>query len=481
MALDRSKFKSSSVAQLTQDDKDLNKNLGKKERISSNGHELDEGSNLLRLYPVHPDAVEADANASWVVPFVQTFLPAIVQEKDKQGVVIKDNKGNPKTKESVKPVYNAVIHAKGVTKDIVTEYIKLAGDWAKKNLKSEDDRKAFLEPIYGNYGKKINGITYPSKWVVYADKYPNANGDATPSFDRFFFKKSVKERLNVISQMETKGDPLGTDPFTDTEEGRAIEIFVNPDGDAKNYYTTELDSTTTTERLSSGKMVKVAKQYPLSDAQLEKFMGEKSLQELYSDCAGRKNFEAQLAGLELFDSKNQMGIFELPEWDKIVIEIDGFYPEEGEAETKNTDADEDIVEEDEEEEDNTDEFDLLNRQELQAYAKREKTGILVKPSISDSQLRDLLRTWLAASEPLTQEPLPNDDDFVEGDEPEVLPVAKKSQKQQDKDNEDFLAEMSTPVKATFVEEVEEAPKKETATVSSIDRLAALRAKNKARA
>lgn len=480
MAVDRSKFKSSSVSQLTQSDKDLNKSMGRKERNNSNGHELDEGSNLLRIYPIHPDVAEADPKATFAVPFVQTFLPAIVDEKDKEGNIIKDAKGVAKTKLSVKPVFNAVVHAKGATKDLVDEYIKLATDWGKKNIPVESERKLFLEPVYGNFAKKINGITYPAKWVVYADKYPNANPDATPVFDKFFFKKSIKDRLNIISQMETKGDPLGTDPFTDIEEGRAISIFVNPDGGATGYYTTDLDSTTTKEVLGNGKTVKVPKAYPLSDDQLERFLAEKTLQEIFGNCAGRKNFEIQLAGLELFDSKNSMGIFELPEWEKIVVELDGFYPENGTEETKAAAKVEEV--EEEEEEDNSDEFDYMNRQELQAYARSNKTGIVVKPSMSDLVIREQLRKWLAASGELVQEPLPTDDDYVDpSPEVKTTPVAKVVEEVEEKD--DFLETMNAPVKKTFFEEEEEAATAATIAKkeSAAERLAKLRNKNKAAA
>lgn len=428
--IDRSKFKKTSVSQLAQSDKELNKSLGRKEKGSQNGHELDEGLNLLRIYPVHPAISETDPTATFTHPFVQTFLPAMVEEK-KDGKVVTDASGNAKLRESVKPVYNAIIHGKRA-KDLVDEYIKLATSWAKEHIKNEDERKAFLEPVYGNYGKKINGITYPAKWVMYCDKYPGAMPDAKPVFDKFFFKKSIKERLNVLSQMESKNDPLGTDPYTDIETGRAISIKVDKEGGATGYYTTEFDSTTTSEVLKSGKTVKVAKEYPLSDEQLENFLAQKPLQELFGNIARRKNFEAQLAGLEMFDTKNKMGIFGLPAWDTIVIELDSYYPEDGAEATEEVPDetyDNDTIPE-------GDEFDLLNRQELQSYAKTNKTGILVKPGMSDDDIRTALRLWVESTV-IPNDPLPGEEGYVEPEA--VVPVVKEEVK------DNFVAEMNTPV------------------------------------
>lgn len=491
MAIDRSKFKGTSSSQMVQADKNLNKALGKKEK-ESNGHDLDEGSNLLRFYPVHPEISEKDDKAQFTEPFVQTFLPAMVWEKDGDGKFIFTDKENKehKLKLSVKPVFNSKIHG-GTKKDLLEEYINLAGRHAKSKLTEESERKTYLEPIYGNFAKKINGITYPAKWVAYADKYPNANPDAQPVFDKFFFKKSIKERLNIISAMETKNDPLGTDPFTDLDEGRAVSIFVNKEGGAQNYYTTELDSNTTSEVLKSGKTVKVAKQYPLSDEQLENFLKHKPLKELYGNCAKRKNFEAQLAGLELFDNKHNMGIFALPEWDDIVIECDSYYPETDDTPDTVTDAvdnsgADNIT-------DSGDEFDLLNRKELQAYAKDNKTGVLVKPGMSDDDVRNTLRIWLEGAT-IPHVALPGEEGYVEPVDERVIATVKEKETEADKQS--FLDDLNSSNGKTtgfsgiankLIDESNAADQKEKVTEleknpppSASDRLKALRLKtNKA--
>jgi hypothetical protein len=457
MAIDRSKFKKTSAAQLAQADKNLNKAMGKRENGFSNGHDVDEGINLFRIYPVHPDIAEKDPTAVFAVPYVSTFLPAMVQVKDQQtGKPIEEN-GKPKIKESVKPVYNAKVHG-GMKKDLVEEYIRLANKNAKDMNLNENDRKEYLKYVYGSYNsydpsKSIQGINYPQVWIVYADKFAGGNPSATPIFDEWRLKKSIKERLNKIAAVEAANDPLGTDPFTDIEEGKAVRVLKDTKtGDAKNTYTTELDNSTVSE-LVNGKTYKVQKTYPLTDSQLEQFLAAEPLHIKYGKkLATRKNFENQLSSLELFDQKYNMGIFDLQEWNDIVIEIDGFYPENDGTEPNGTN-DEDTVDQIEEVVDeNQDEFDLMDRKELQAFAKENKTGILVKPSLSDDEVREKLREWKKTSE-IPHVPLPNDD-----------------KEEVNNEKEEFLKDLKG-------EKTEE----ETKPVSAKDRLATLRAKTQGKA
>jgi hypothetical protein len=465
MAIDRSKFKKTSASQLAQQDKELNKTMGRKERTFSNGHEVEEGSNLFRIYPVHPDIAEKDPTAVFAVPFVQTFLPAMVQEKDKDNKPVLEG-GKPKLKLSVRPVFNAKVHGK-FKKDLVEEYIQLAIKNAKDMDLSEEDRKEYLKGIYGAYSpdpkKSINGINYPQAWVVYADKYPSANPAATPSFDEWRLKKSVKDRLNKISAVEAANDPLGTDPFTDIEEGKAVKVLKDSEAKpATNIYTTELDSTTFNEVIN-GKTYKLPKTYPLTDTQLEHFLAQEPLHVKYGKkLATRKNFEAQLTGLELFDAKYEMGIFELSEWSETVQEIDGYYPENG---TEASPDEEPVVEVSEvEETTDGDEFDLLDRKELQAFCKENKTGILVRPALSDDDIRNKLREWKKNSV-IPHKTLPNEEGHVEEEVETVVVAEKKAETTEDR--EAFLNDLKGTQSTV-----------DTKSLSAKDRLNLLRNKGK---
>jgi predicted transcriptional regulator len=74
--------------------------------------------------------------------------------------------------------------------------------------------------------------------------------------------------------------------------------------------------------------VKVTKNLSLSDEQLENLMQARTIVYKYGKkVATRKNFETQLAGLEIIDNKYNLGIFGTDEWNEIVLECDEYYPE----------------------------------------------------------------------------------------------------------------------------------------------------------
>lgn len=491
MAIDRSKFKKTSVSQLAQSDKDLNRTMGRKEK-TGNGHVIDEGLNLFRAYPAHPDGGEKD---SFVVPFVQTFLPAVVDDKDDRGNIKKDAAGNPLKRETVRPTWNAKVHG-GKKKDLIEEFINLCWKKTKDDKMDEDTKKKFMMPVYGAYNAKdpkkgMQGIAYPLAWVMYADKYPSGNASAAPAFDELRIKKSVKERMNKLSAIEGGDDPLATDPFSDIEEGRAFKIFKDKEQEnPNNIYATELDNTTVTEVIGT-RTVKIQKTFPLTDAQLELFLKEKPLTEKYGPkLATRKNFEAQLAGLEILDNKYKMGIFELNEWGEIVLEIDGYYAEVDAVDPENevlgvevnTRAAEEIIPEDD-----TDEFELMNRQELTAYAKEYKTGILVRPALTDDLLRGKLRVWKADQVALPADPLPGEEGYVEQVKESVVnPVAAPAPltivgkpiitPEVAAERQAFLDDLNGKK-----DEVKTAPAAEVVNMSAADKLKALRAKSALRA
>lgn len=432
MAIDKTKFKRTSAAQMQQADANVNRTLGKKER--GDNLSFDDGMNLIRIYPPHPE--EDGGGDQFAEPIVTAFVPAIVQEKDKQGNLIwLDNaKTRPKMKETVRPVFNSKIHG-GTKKDLLEEYIRLALAKAK-DLYGNDKfaREKFLEPIYGNFSKNINGINYQTKWKMYVDKYPNADPDQKPTFGPIEIKKAVKTRLNKIAAMEAGNDPMGYEPFTDIEEGRAVKVNYNKDAEkADDYYTTELDMSSVEVLLQGGKKGKVTRTYPLSEEQLEKFMQVTPLAKILKGVFKRKDFETQYEGIVLLEKKHNLGVIESEEWADLVEEISEYYPEEEDnkdqqeqggqqnqnAGTTNSTASDEVEEEEEEDDEvesgtegDEDEFTLLDRSELKAYAKEKKTGIVVMKNMSDDDIRVALRNWKKAAE-IPHIPLPGEEGYKE--------------------------------------------------------------------
>ena len=377
MAIDRSKFKTSSAAAMKQADQETEAVVKNKENVNADYLKITPGSNKFRIYPYHPDG----GGDTFAEAKVIHWLPTEVAERDSNNNVVNDPKtGKPKLKRTSKPIFNSKIHA-GTKKDIVEEYISFAEKIAKETYNDENQRKAFLEPIFGNFAKKVNGITARASWVVYADKI---EGTGKKVFGRLEIGKAIKQRLNAIAANESSSEPLGTDPFTDINDGRAIVVIYNKEADKpQDYYITEIDS-------SFDKVSKMITLYPLTDEDLDKFEKYPSLASMLKNSYKRKDFDNALKGLKMFDDDNELGIFGYDEFLDTADEISQLYPEDGEAAV-------------EAEEVSGDKFDQMNREELKAFIRDNKTGHVVRKEITDDMIRVQLREWELGDEESVEE------------------------------------------------------------------------------
>lgn len=410
----RNKLKASPVAVLEANDQALDKAMGR-DYGNSDYHKVVPGRNVFRIYPPHESVDPVSKRpCTFAEAKVVTFLPAMVVDRDSSGKEQKDDTGKVKMKLGRKPVFNCTIHGKldptghPLSKDAVDEFIRLCQDKAKALYPDDEEkRKKYLEPIYGLYSKdpnkKVDGITYNATWVCYADK---VSGESS-KFALLELKKAVKNRLNVISAIESGDDPLGTDPFTDIDEGRAVVIVYNDKAEqASDYYQTEIDSSTTQEELPDGRKVKIQKVFPLTDAQIEAFYSDKiiPLAKMFRNAFTRKDLDLQLWGLREIDKKYELGIFETDEFQTIAETIAALYPKEEENEETSeetaqepaqTTSSKPIAKEAKKDQDD---YDLMDREELKEFSKDNNTGILIKPEsvMSTDALRDRLREWEAS-------------------------------------------------------------------------------------
>ncbi len=409
--IDRSAFKATSVQTL----KDRDKEIGVTQGGDASRLKIEVGSNIFRVYPPHPDG----GGDSFTEAKVTHWLPMDVEDK-KDGELQYDSKGKIKMKRISKPIFNSIIHG-NTKKDIIDEYIKAAEKYAKDTYTKDDERKEYLKPVFGFFSKdqklNVQAITQTPKWVMYADQLTlNAANEITAKkFGDLEIGKAVKFRLNAISASESSNEPLGTDPFSDIEEGRAINITYN-DKAAKpqDYYLTEMFAPM--QKGSGGKFTL----YPLSDEDLEKFLEEKPLAKRFRNCYTRKDYDWALKGLKIIDDENNMGIFSLESFLDVVEEISAYYPEIVSEEKEIADMFDDknrktspakpakveatkevkvikaeptnhpleVITHEE-----RDGFDDMDRAALIAFAKDEKTGIIVKPSLKDNEIRQMLRAW----------------------------------------------------------------------------------------
>ncbi len=297
--IDRSALKATSVAKSQEADELLSSKLSDPSRTEY--LKIADGSNIFRIFPPHPDS-----GYTFTVPRVVHRLPILVDELD-------DKKNKTGKKIFIyKSVFNSKVHG-DAPNDLIEEYKRLAEEKARRISSNSDTQKEYLRPIYGFFSKdktkSIQGITPQETWICYASKIV---GDNVIN-GRLEIKKAVKNRLNQISALETDGDPLGTDPFTDPDDGRAIKIVYNSNADKpQDYYQVEIYAPTI--KGSRGQI----QLFPLTDEQLDWFSQVTPLSEIYQKCFTRRDFELQLEGLQNFDKMHKMGIFESEEFLEIV-------------------------------------------------------------------------------------------------------------------------------------------------------------------
>jgi hypothetical protein len=408
MAIDRSKYKNlgANGEQMKEADKKAAEILGKTDNAGRAGYlSIKEGVNVYRIYPPHP---EADGGGIWFAqPKATVFLPVLIEERDDEGKVIMEN-GVARKKEGRKSVFNARIHGPQrilengervpvFEKDLVDEYIRIAVKHANEkwpNVKRDEkslaatEKAAFLSKIYGSFNQKdpkksIQGLKYQLSWVSYVDEIVGT----TKTFGRIEWKKTIKDRFNVLAALENANDPLGTDPFTDIDEGRAVIVTYDKNAVPKtNCYSTDIDSSTIEDVNSQGKKIKVQRTYPLSDQEIENWLKQPPLAKLLENVFTKKDFDLQLEGLERHDKFHKLGIFNSPEFQEVAEEIAGYFVNE---------SDDEQDEEDENSEETSgekhDQYSVMDRTELKKEIKKRELPITIKSSMSEDDLRAFLR------------------------------------------------------------------------------------------
>jgi hypothetical protein len=120
---------------------------------------------------------------------------------------------------------------------------------------------------------------------------------------------------------------------------------------------------------------------------LEKFLNFPPLSTLYKNCYTQKDFDIALAGLNIFDDKNEFGVFANQDFLDEAEAMRKLYPEsklEKRTDVETVNA-ENI--------DTEDKFELMNRDELKEYSRTNKTGVAIHSKLTDDDLRALLKEW----------------------------------------------------------------------------------------
>ena len=406
MANFREKFKATKI-------KDLKKAVDKDDAmvgVSNNDYlNLEDGKTLkIRIFPAHP------GHEQFYVPKKCYWLsfPAEDGGDNKRGTVL-----------------DSIVHG-GTKMDLVQEYVK----YAKKKYGDDDDK---METLTGT-GMNSNALNPQYSWLCYAS-IVTPDEELHPKV--WEFKKMVRDALNKLAFDEDNDEPIEVDPFTDPDDGLvlAVKYLKKPNKKkGENYY--EVDFAKTGKK-------KEAYSRAITDEELEAFSRLKPLNEVVPRYT-KKEFDRALEGLQCWDEEFDFNLFDDDEWLEIVEAVKEQYngssddDDEDEKPKKKTvkktskkveeeeDADdeeekkpakksakkkveeepedsedEDSDEEDsddeddsEEEETDSDEFDDMDRKELKHYIKENELEITVKKSMSDDDIRDLIREAVADSD-----------------------------------------------------------------------------------
>jgi len=371
----RAKFKATTLGTLSEQSTQVSEVIGRS-RVSF--HKITEGNNYFRLAPAHTDS------KSYLYPLCVHYLPH--QEKDDQGKTITRNK----------PIFNARIHG-GAAKDIVEEYIKLAYRIANDEYDDRNDQKEFMKYITGyNAGKKyIGGIRPNTSWVGYAWDLKEQNDQVVfGDLARLQLRQSTYDDLRVLASRDSG---VGTEPYTDIDEGMPINVIYTPTAPPKDKYKSSF-------AIIGGKNYPTP--LPIPDAELDALDGKESLEKIYGSQYSRSDFDAAVAGLRIFDEKHNYGIFESSDFIEILKEISGWYPDDGEE----TDQ-------------GNGELAGLDRAGLKAYIKEHGLAIRIRKSMTDADIRALI-----------VELMEEEEDEEEYDEPNTTAETDDEEEDLDLDN-----------------------------------------------
>ena len=406
MANFREKFKATKI-------KDLKKAVDKDDAmvgVSNNDYlNLEDGKTLkIRIFPAHPgyEQFYVPKKCYWL------SFPAEDGGDNKRGTVL-----------------DSIVHG-GTKMDLVQEYVK----YAKKKYGDDDDK---METLTGT-GMNSNALNPQYSWLCYAS-IVTPDEELHPKV--WEFKKMVRDALNKLAFDEDNDEPIEVDPFTDPDDGLvlAVKYLKKPNKKkGENYY--EVDFAKTGKK-------KEAYSRAITDEELEAFSRLKPLNEVVPRYT-KKEFDRALEGLQCWDEEFDFNLFDDDEWLEIVESVKEQYngssddddedekpkkktvkktskkveeeedaddeeekkpakksakkkveeePEDSEEEDSEEEETDDSEEEEEEDTDG-DEFDDMDRKELKHYIKENELEITVKKSMSDDDIRDLIREAVADSD-----------------------------------------------------------------------------------
>jgi hypothetical protein len=309
MTFDRNAFEQQQKESVTLDESEAKSEVKLFENNNDFHKYSSEGIHSFRIAPAH----EPDKHP-FAQPVQRVSLPSEYEGKEQR-----------------KKVFISLTHGNPEFKDIVVEYVRAVYNKIYDEYQDKDEAKKKLAPV--------NGFrTADKKWIagIKPDRYPNW---MVYAWDKD--KKLARLELynKIVQGMKTQSiDPANPSvtpspaiTFGDINNGRILSIVVKK---------VRTDNGEKTER----SVLKGDSPRRLSDERMEELFNVKPLADIYSNVYNRDMFLTAKVGLEYFDNKYEYGIFNDPDFLKVVEEIEACYPLEAPTEaTEQTDSSDDSI------------------------------------------------------------------------------------------------------------------------------------------
>jgi hypothetical protein len=287
MQFDRSKFKKTSIEEITVVEKKVNATMGLQGGYTQFISPV-EGENIFRILP--------SVKGICYAPLKTSKLKVEKINYDENG-----KKVGTEIKES--NVFCADVHGPNLLKgkDPIVTYISYVQKKAEEEIQDAKEREKYLFPINGGYvkGSWVFGIAPMLAYVAYV--VPSDSNEIR----KLQLRPAWLKRMKEISIEQSEDDTLSLDVFSGVDDGYPLRIVVGKDSKGKKK--TYTLSAVTPKKSQSWE--EFFEENAISDEILEELSELTPLSDIYIDSYGVKDFKMALDGLKRFDEEIGYDIF----------------------------------------------------------------------------------------------------------------------------------------------------------------------------
>lgn len=310
MQFDRSKFKKTSIEEITVVEKRVNATMGSQGGYTQFISPV-EGENIFRILP--------SVKGICYAPLKTSKLKVEKINYDENG-----KKTGTEIKES--NVFCADVHGPNLLKgkDPIVTYISYVQKKAEEEIQDAKEREKYLFPINGGYvkGSWVFGINPMLAYVAYV-----VPGDSN-EIRKLQLRPAWLKRMKEISIEQSEDDTLSLDVFSGVDDGYPLRIVVGKDSKGKKK--TYTLSAVTPKKSQSWE--EFFEENAVSDEILEELSELTPLSDIYVDSYSVKDFKMALDGLKRFDEEIGYDIFADDAFLNELDEMASMLPEDDETE-----------------------------------------------------------------------------------------------------------------------------------------------------